>query len=141
MSRASRCPAFGPCALVAVLSLLVGCESHPGSPIPPDTGDIFSEPDADPDAAPFDGASRDGAADSALLDIGYYEAPPTDGGNCVVFPATGPENAVQCDPGTTCDVSGPEPLCARHDDGGIPCGVISCIGYGCSQQRCVGFYD
>jgi hypothetical protein len=126
---------------VALLALLapasLGCEPTPGTPIPPDTAwadDTGLLPEGG-----FDAPARE----VAPVDVGIYDAPAVEGGNCELFPpGSDPPKALQCDPGSTCDVSGLWPLCARAEEGGLSCGAIFCVGYGCNEAGiCVGFND
>lgn len=126
---------------LALLTLLapawLGCEPTPGTPLPPDTAwadDTGVAPDA-PNDAP--------AHEVAPVDVGLYDAPVVEAGNCELYPpGSGDRQALQCEPGSTCDVSGLWPLCAHNEEGGIPCGAIFCIGYGCNEAEiCVGFND
>jgi hypothetical protein len=115
--------------LVAWLAL--GCEPTPGTPLPPDTG--WGD----------DTVYEAGPHDAVPVDVGIYDAPAVEGGNCELFPpGSGDPQALQCDPGSTCDVSGLWPLCARNEEGGVHCGAILCVGYGCNEAGiCVGFND
>jgi hypothetical protein len=130
-------------ALGLVLASLVvgGCEATPGTPIPPDAddGSIWTD-----DAAGYDGPMPDAAPrDTAPPDLGIYDAPVVEAGNCLIYPPDGAPIEIECDPGTTCDVSGVEPFCANGEEAGVTCGSIGCVGAGgCADGgRCVGFYD
>ena len=124
------------CALALALSpCAMGCEPTPGTPIV-DTG-AFAGDDGGGDDVSFDATPPD----TTPPDLGIYDAPSTPDGNCELFPADGDVQVLQCDPGTTCDVTGFWPLCARSEDGGIACGDISCIGLACRDGHCVGFND
>ncbi len=123
--------------LALVCAPALGCEPTSGSPLPPDTA--FSYDDTGASDALQDVPPRE----VAPADIGIYDAPAVEGGNCVLFPpGSDPPQALQCDPGSTCDVSGLWPLCARNEDAGVFCGTIRCVGYSCDEAGiCVGFND
>lgn len=125
-------------AIVAVALCDVACEPTPGTPIT-DTGDPYAD---------VEFPRVDAARDTTPVDLGLYDAPVVeggDGGNCVVYRPSGDRIAVECEPGTTCDVSSIDPLCARNVDAGVHCGSVGCVGgYSCGPDGgppCIGIFD
>jgi hypothetical protein len=124
--------------LLGVAIVLGGCEPTQGTPIVDAGGDAYDEVDFGPSDAP---------RDTSPIDIGIYDAPVvTDGGgNCWVYQPSGALVAIECEPGTTCDVSGLVPMCARNEDAGLWCGNIQCAGgFACGPDGgppCIGQVD
>ncbi len=130
--------ARGSAPILAALLGALGCEPTPGTPIV-DTG-LYTDDGGD------DGATWETIPpDTTPPDVGLYDAPAVPDGNCMVYPVgDSAVLSIECDPGTTCDVTSIIPMCARNEDGGVQCGNIRCnSGGGCSPdgQHCVGFAD